>query len=468
MRNHPRYVSSAAVCGVTAFVIFAIAPIATAQHQLADTDFTMALTGDSIITRRLSVYEEPEFLALVELVRSADVAFTNLEMLFHDYEPYPMAESGGTWMRGDPALADELVWAGIDMVARANNHAGDYGVLGMELTSRYVTEAGMVEAGVGQSLAEAREARFLETASARVALVSVASTFRAHMAAGRSRDNHLPRPGLNPLRFSTTYVLPAPQFAALRQTGEALGLFTDQDGEPTGTDEDKPGQIELFGHWFAPGDEPGIRTEANETDVAEIVAVVDNASRVADYVIVTIHAHEHGGRREVPAEFLPVFAHAMVDAGADVFVGHGPHVLRAIEIYNGKPIFYSLGDFIFQNESLLRLPSENYERYELDENAHVADFNAQRYENDSKGFPSIPGVWESVVAIPTFRGERLTALELHPISLGYGLPVQVRGRPLLATGELAEKIIGDLINLSAPYGTEIEYRRGTGYVLLDE
>ena len=48
----------------------------------------------------------------------------------------------------------------------------------------------------------------------------------------------------------------------------------------------------------------------------------------------------------------------MVDAGADLFVGHGPHVLRGVEIYKGKPIFYSLGDFIFQNETLLRLPSE--------------------------------------------------------------------------------------------------------------
>ena len=121
-----------------------------AQHRTADESFTMALTGDSIITRKLSVYDEPEFLQMIDLIRSADLAFTNLEMLFHDYEPYPMAESGGTWMRGDPELAKELAWAGIDMVARANNHTGDYGVLGMRLTSKYVEEAGIVHAGVGE------------------------------------------------------------------------------------------------------------------------------------------------------------------------------------------------------------------------------------------------------------------------------------------------------------------------------
>ena len=81
----------------------------------------------------------------------------------------------------------------------------------------------------------------------------------------------------------------------------------------------------------------------------------------------------------MPAQFLVTFARAMVDAGADLFVGHGPHVLRGIEIYKGKPIMYSLANFIFQNETLLRLPSENYETYDLGADAHVADFDDRRY-----------------------------------------------------------------------------------------
>ena len=162
--------------------------------------FTMALTGDSIITRRLSVYNEPEFLQMIELLRSVDVAFTNLEVLFHDYEPFPMHESGGTYMRADPLLAKELFWAGFDMVSRANNHTGDYGILGMRLTTKYVDEAGLVHAGIGDSLPEAREAKFLDTAKARVALISCASTFPDHVRAGKSRGDIPPRPGLNPRR----------------------------------------------------------------------------------------------------------------------------------------------------------------------------------------------------------------------------------------------------------------------------
>ena len=225
--------------------------------------------------------------------------------------------------------------------------------------------------------------------------------------------------------------------------------------------------MDILGRNFATGENASIRREANKDDVAEITAVVNNASRVADYTIVTIHAHEHDGRRDLTPEFLHVFARAMIEAGADVFVGHGPHALRGIEIYQGKPILYSLGDFIFQNETLLRLPSGNYEAYGLDENAHVADFNDARYEDDTTGFPAVAEIWESVIAVPTFNNRRLTELKLYPISLGYGQPRQVRGRPLLANEELGQKIIDDLRRLSQQYGTRIDMRRGVGYVQLD-
>jgi poly-gamma-glutamate synthesis protein (capsule biosynthesis protein) len=156
----------------------------------------------------------------------------------------------------------------------------------------------------------------------------------------------------------------------------------------------------------------------------------------------------------------------MVDAGADMFVGHGPHVVRGVEIYKGKPIMYSLGDFIFQNETLLRLPSENYESYDLGSGAHVNDFNDQRYNFDKSGFPADPMIWEAIVAMPKFRGEQLTELALHPITLGHGKARSVRGRPMFADGSLGQKILGDLVKLSGNFGTKITIRNGVGYVEL--
>ena len=422
-----------------------------------DGKFTMSLVGDAIITRRLSPYNEPPFLQLIEKIRSSDAAFANLEILFHDFEPYPAHESGGTYMRAEPALAKELAWAGFDVVGMANNHTGDYGIEGMRLTQKYVAEAGLVGAGVGENLHEAREAKYFETQDGRIALISVASTFPPHSAAGKPRGGVRGRPGLNPLRFTTTREFSRSGFDQLRRTLRELGLNVPDD---TAT------QMSVFGTAVAVGDTTRTRTAPNQEDLREIASVVRSADRLADYVLVSIHAHESGGRNSVPAEFLVTFARAMIDAGADMFVGHGPHVLRGIEIYKGRPIFYSLGDFIFQNETVLRLPAENYASYRLSDTAQVSDFNASRYSNDTRGFPANREVWESVVAIPTWRGSELVSLELVPITLGFGKPPAVRGRPMVADAELGRKIINDLIERSRPFGTDIEWRDGVGVVKL--
>jgi poly-gamma-glutamate synthesis protein (capsule biosynthesis protein) len=186
----------------------------------------MALTGDSLITMKLSVHTDPPFLKMIDLIRGADVAFTNLEMLFHDYEPYASTESGGTYLRADPAIIKEIVWAGFDMVARANNHAGDYGVEGARLTTKYVAAAGLAQAGWGESLREAREARYLDTDKGRVALISTASTFPDQSRAGVSWGDTRARPGLNPLRFTTTQIVTKQQFEAMRSALTAAGVST--------------------------------------------------------------------------------------------------------------------------------------------------------------------------------------------------------------------------------------------------
>jgi poly-gamma-glutamate synthesis protein (capsule biosynthesis protein) len=378
-------------------------------------------------------------------------------MLFHDYESYPMNEGGGTYLRADPAIAKDIAWAGFDLVSRANNHAGDYGVGAMRLTTRYVAEAGLVQAGVGESLQEAREAKYLETPKGRVALVSVASTFPDHSRASRSRGDMPARPGLSPLRFTTTYVVSRERLEALRALSRELGLRTAERGDT----------LDAFARRFVAGDTTRTLTEPRKEDLDEILAVVRGASRMADHVIVTIHSHEADRGRELPARFLETFARAAIDAGATVFVGHGPHVLRGVEIYKARPIFYSLGDFVFENETVSRAPSENYEPLGLGPEAQVADFNDRRFDMDRRGFPADREIWESVVARVEWRGRELAAVTLHPISLGYGRPRLERGRPALADPELGRKIVDDVAKRSAPFGTRVVFENGVGRVVLE-
>jgi poly-gamma-glutamate synthesis protein (capsule biosynthesis protein) len=434
---------------------------ASIQTSSSSDSFTMAVTGDSIISRKLSVYREPQFLDMIEMIRGADMSITNLEMLFHDYEPYPAHKSGGTWLRGDPALADELVWAGFNMVSRANNHTGDYGVLGMSLTTKYVESAGLVHAGCGDSLPAAREARFLETHSGRVALISVASTFPDHSRAGKSRGDIPARPGMNPLRFTRTQVVTPEQLDKIRTVLQECGL----DDQKSGKESAK--RLNVFGTKLVAGDDPGVRTVPNKQDLTEIATVVKSAKFLSDYTVVSFHAHEKGrGGKMTSADFHMTFARAMIDAGADIVVGHGPHVLRGIEIYKGRPIFYSLGDFIFQNETLLRLPEESYAQYNFGQDVQVGEFNQSRYEAGNKGFPAQRDIWESVIAMLEWRNGQLYRLNLHPITLGFGRPSSQRGRPMFAEGELAEKILMDLQQRSKPFGTQIAIDDGIGVITI--
>ena len=415
---------------------------------------TLALTGDSIITQRLSPFKEPEFTGVIDLVRGADAAFTNLETLFHDYEAPPSHESGGTWMRTDPPILKELVWAGFDLVSRANNHAGDFGALGAQITSKYVREAGLVEAGVGNSLREAREAKFLETPRARIALVSAASTFTPSSRAGNTRGDMPARPGLSPLRFTTTYIVTPERLADLKRVAAELSGQAAPAGDT----------LNFGGRRYVSGPVPGQRTEPNKQDLDEIARVVRSAATLSDLVIVSLHCHEGGVNRSVPADFIPIFARAMIDAGADVFVGHGPHVLRGVEIYKGKPILYSLANFIFQNETLLRMPADSYEEYSLGDAAQAADYLDARYDKDRRSFPADREYWDSVVATTKWEGRKLVELQLHPITLGYQTSRADRGRPKLASGADAARILEMMTTRSKALGATVVVKNGVGII----
>jgi poly-gamma-glutamate synthesis protein (capsule biosynthesis protein) len=146
--------------------------------------------------------------------------------------------------------------------------------------------------------------------------------------------------------------------------------------------------------------------------------------------------------------------------------------MRGIEIREGRPIFYSLGDFIFQNQTVERMPADFYARYKLDPYSGTP---ADAYDVRTKPKP-IPGrrkpswfgddekYWISVVPRMRFDGDALDELKLYPIELGWKKSRSQRGRPMLARGELADKIIGIMAKLSEPYGTSVNNVDGLGVV----
>jgi poly-gamma-glutamate synthesis protein (capsule biosynthesis protein) len=423
----------------------------------ADT-FRFALAGDSIIDRRISVYDEPGYLQLIDRIRSADAAFTNFEMLVHNFEFPGAPVSGGTYMGAPPWVLDELKWAGFRLFGVANNHAFDFGTDGLLSNLRSVRQAGVVYAGAGENLARARAPGYLDTKKGRVALIACASTFSILSPAGAQRADLPGRPGLNPLRFKTTFTVEPATFTSL----QALARANSGGETASSTNAD----LRFLGATFRSGDKPGIATEPDPKDLQEITSEIRDARRQADWVVVSIHSHEGApGDREAPAQFLVTFAHAAIDAGADLFVGHGPHVLRGVEIYKGKPIFYSVANFIFQNESLPFQPQESYDQFNLSSSASPADYFDARSANDTRGFPADQKIWESVVAEAVFNRKReLLAIALYPITLGFHQSRTERGRPLPATGDLGASIVDRVAKLSKAMGTNVALQDGKGVV----
>ncbi|MEP6800607.1 MAG: CapA family protein, partial [Acidobacteriota bacterium] len=378
---------------LASFLAGLLAPIApgspnpTPASTVAGPTYAVALAGDTILMRPLAREKAGAFEPLRRLLSGADAAITNLETLFHDYESFNVPPGV---MRSDPALARDLARAGFDMVARANNHAGDYGASGMAQTNRALAAAGILSAGIGRDLAEARAPAFFEGRNVSVGLVSAASTFDPPASASERRGPIPARPGIAPLRHTTTYVLSAERLRALRSAAREVGI-------PVSGREDA---LDAFDRSFIVGLTPGVSTAPVPGDLDALTASLRSARSRARCLIFSLHAHEGlVPDRFAPAEFVVAAARAAIDAGADAVFGHGPHVLRGIEIWKGRPIFYSLGNFVFEYDQIRELPSDEYDRLGLPPGARVSDFY-DRQENFGKySYPAERESWESVIAI---------------------------------------------------------------------
>ncbi len=430
----------------------------------------LALTGDSIITRRVGITLDDATRKLVELLTDTDVSFTNLEVLPNDFAGYPALESGGSHFAAHQWVMDDLTDMGFNLFACANNHSLDYSIEGLMAMIDVLDERGISYAGVGENLAASRMPVYLDTAAGSVGMISCSSTFHSGQEAAEQRPDMVGRPGLNPLHYDTTYYVTQEQYDAIRDV--ALGLGVEQQRQQRiqlgfAFPPDDPDVLPFLEGNFKVGDSTRVETVPKEKDVLAMEKWVREARRRSDLVVVSLHAHEQQAEdKEQPADFIKLFAHRMIDAGADMVVGHGPHLIRGMELYQGKPIFYSLGNFIGQNELVWKLPSDSYDRFRVDSGETPAIVYDQRYAGDTKGFPAEQRYWETVMPMLEFDGERVTGMEIVPISLALGPQAHRRGKPEVASGEVAERVLGRFQKLSAEFGTEMTISGERGHVSL--
>ncbi|HSK29495.1 MAG TPA: CapA family protein, partial [Candidatus Limnocylindria bacterium] len=185
---------------------------------------TIALAGDTMLTRKLTPFSEDRFLKLREILHGADAAFANLEGTVHTWDEGAPGITQGTFMTTEPKLLDDLKWLGVNLVSCANNHAFDYGEGGVLANLKHLDAAGIAHAGTGKNLAEARAPAYVDTPNGRVALIAATATFRPWNQAGEQRPDLRGRPGINPLGFQSTYHVDAAAFEQLQRMGRELGF----------------------------------------------------------------------------------------------------------------------------------------------------------------------------------------------------------------------------------------------------
>jgi poly-gamma-glutamate synthesis protein (capsule biosynthesis protein) len=440
------------------------------------------------------MHDEPEFLELLKILRESDTTYAHLEMNIFEKGSYPGRPQAFSGMQADPIIADELKWAGIDLVSCAFNHTLDWGIDGMLGTNKQLDRVGLVHAGTGYNLEEAREPAYFESKAGRVAVISISSGHHPYDSASPVKAPVRGRPGVNPLRVTQKYVVKPEDLERLQAMWKYLGMSVKQpnmSGEQTfpamagviagveGADGDNFFVAGDFGGGntatliFRAGDKPEIQSFVNKWDLDGNLRAIRDAKRQADLVIVAHHAAVNEGTRgNTPCKFIQPLAREFIDAGADAYICHGWHSLLGMEIYKGKLIWYGTGNFCAQQHFMQRFGSDTYEGHGFSLDAlpilTPADIN-DSHEKHMVTWKRQPG---GVVATLDVEGGEFTGMKLHPFSMGHEIdkgPVRmtgnkIDGRPMLTYGDNANRIIDFLSQLSEPFNTHIEYKDGIGVI----
>lgn len=283
----------------------------------------LVLAGDLFLTEPFPPSLRSDTLDIYRVVREADASFANLE---NGLSTAGREELGGfaygDALRGPPELAAELERIGLSGVSLANNHTGNFGPEALLQTARAVRGRGIATAGAGRDREAAFGATKVRAGRLTVGFVSVYSYYSGYEATDVAGVD---RPGLAACR-AREVVLDVP--SGYRSEGRESSPYLLAPRVPRTT----------------------TVMAAEREGLEHLRDSVRRAARATDVVVVSVHFHwGRHTRRDVP-EQQRAFAAAAVEAGADLVVGHGPHILRGMELMEKALVAYSLSNFVLRPE----------------------------------------------------------------------------------------------------------------------
>ena len=286
--------------------------------------------GDLLIDR-----EKPEtiFRHVTGALCAADISFANSEQTYSEGGYLIRGHGTNSEARNLPAVKS----AGFDVVSLSNNHTLDWGPEVLADTLAQMREAALPYVGAGNNIEEARRPVILERKGTKVGFLAYSSVHPKGYEAEKDK------PGLAPVRVWTIY----------EQTD------------------------------YQPGTPPRIVTISYKEDIEAMVADIRRLKEQVDVVIVSTHWGQHIIPRVIPMYCFDI-GHAAIDAGADIILGCHTHICKGIEMYRGKPIFYSTGNFATEigpsqiNKCGGKFAHELVEKYGLVPDPECPTFNLPR------------------------------------------------------------------------------------------
>lgn len=326
---------------------------------------TLVLTGDIHLGH---VVDPTEPFALVrDVLGEADVVFGNLEGCL--YDPSVTVDYKPGWHHVGPEPAPALLHGGFDALGCANNV--NFGAEAIMATLAQLDEMGIAHTGAGADRAAARAPAIVESSGVRFGFLQYTSVFwpLGHEASDKS-------PGVAAILAHTAY-RPNPRIAEM------------------------------------PGGPPIVVTWPDADYLDAFRSDVEALRGRVDFLVASFHWGISGSVET--ADYQVAIAHAAIDSGADLVMGHGPHEIQAVETYRGRPVFYSLGNFFFGEEPL-------YDFVGMAAFVELEDGNAV----EVRGAPVRPNA-RSQTRIRTFAEEPEAGQSLETLSRRFDTAIEFRG-----------------------------------------
>ena len=348
------------------------------------------------------------FQYVKDFLKQGDMVFCQLEAnLSLRGTPLPQARLP---MRAHPDNATAIKEAGFHVVSFAGNHCLDWGQDALFDTIDVIKEQGMHIIGVGANIEEARRPAIIEKKGTRIAFLAYNSVLP--MGYWAEED----RPGCAPMRAWTIY-------------------------EPVEHDQ--------------PGTPCRIHTFANKDDLRAMVDDIQRARAEADVVILSMHWGVHFVPAQI-ADYQREMAHAAVDCGVDLILGHHPHILKGIEVYHGKVVMYSLGNFAIEQPGAFMADLYNSRRHK--------EIEALNPEWDSRDdYPLPPETRKSFLAKIAISGKHIQRVSFLPVYL------TVKSEPeiLKTRDERFEDVVQYIQDITSDQGLDTTFVREGNEVVIE-